>query len=110
MSAAEAQAGTASSNRVIQARYLLAGIKRNANAKVVLTNISSLPKTYTVTGLTATHEVYTYDISNPSAMGDDWQYTTAANSLTITGTFNGTDPTDLTLWLNVPESLAVTEA
>ena len=108
MSAAEAQAGTASSNRVIQARYLAAGIKRHACVKVVLSSITSLPKTYTVTGLTANHEVTEYQLSVPSAQGSDWTVTTAANSLTLSGTFNGSTATNVTLYLGIPETITAT--
>lgn len=79
MSAAEAQAGTATSNRVIRPDRLAAGIKRQACFKTTLSSISSLPKTFTVTGLTANHEVIRSILSVPSAQGSDWTITTAAN-------------------------------
>ena len=84
------------------------GHKVYACIKVALTSISSLPKTYTVTGLTANHELVRSVLSVPSAQGSDWTVTTAANSLTISGTFSGSTATDLTLYFAIPETIAAT--
>ena len=108
MTLAEAQGGTDTNDRVIRADRMAAAIKRQAVVKVVLSSITSLPKTYTVTGLTANHEVTEYQLSNPNAQAGDWTVTTATNSLTLSGTFNGTDATNVTMYLGIPETITAT--
>lgn len=85
------------------------GLKVYALVKVSLSSVSSLPKTYTVTGLTEDHEVIKSVLSVPEAQGSDWTITTDDDELTISGTFRGTDPTNITLYLAIPETLTATE-
>lgn len=108
MSLAEAVGGTDTNDRLIRSDRMAAAIKRQAVVKVVLSSITSLPKTYTVTGLTANHEVTEYQLSNPNAQAGDWTVTTAANSLTLSGTFNGSTATNVTMYLGIPETITAT--
>lgn len=50
---------------------------------------SSLPKTITDSRITTYHYVAKYYLSNPSAQTSDWTITTAAGSLTISGSISG---------------------
>ena len=50
---------------------------------------SSLPKTITDSRITTYHYVAKYYLTNPSAQTSDWTITTAAGSLTISGSISG---------------------
>ena len=66
-------------------------------------NFSALPFTYPTSGTDSNIEsdmvvVKSY-LSTPSAQGSNWTVSTASGSLTITGTYNGTTETNITLYL-----------
>lgn len=66
--------------------------------KIVTSNFSSLPQTISDANIKATHEVISAVLSNPAAqVADNWAWTTAAGSLTLSGTISGT--TNVTLYL-----------
>lgn len=110
MSVAEAEACTATSSRIIRPDRLGAAIKRLGCVKINVTGINSLPKTYTATGLTASHEMVKYLMSNTAVMGSDWTVTTAADSFTISGTFSGSGTTNLTMYFAIPETITATSS
>ena len=68
--------------------------------KVSFSSFSSLPQTVSDTDVTATQEVVHAVLSNPAAQTGDWTVTTAAGSVTVSGTINGS--TTLTLYLAEP--------
>ena len=70
-----------------------------ADKVLVLTgsSISSLPYTISNSNITASHVVVNSVLSNPSAQTGDWTVTTAAGSLTISGSISET--TNITLYL-----------
>ena len=68
--------------------------------KVVFSSFSTLPQTVSDTNVTATQEVVNAVLSNPAAQTGDWTVTTAAGSVTVSGTINGS--TTLTLYLAEP--------
>lgn len=110
MTTAQAQAGTDTTAYTVSPSNMAAGIKRYACFKAVLNNIASLPKTFTVTGVTANHEVIESYLSNGFAQPEDWTVTTAANSITISGDFEGSTATNLILYLGIPESVTGTSS
>ena len=67
---------------------------------VTFSSFSSLPQTATNDKITATQVVLNSVLSNPAAQTDDWTVTTAAGSVTVSGTINGS--TTLTLYLAEP--------
>jgi len=76
--------------------------------EVTTPSFSSLPQTYTVSGITANHTLVQDGfafLSNPSAQGSDWTITTAANAVTISGTFSGTTATTVKMSLGVKRSV-----
>lgn len=74
--------------------------------KVTLPSASSSKLTFSAPGITANHvlcvEGHVY-YSNPSAVMSDLSITTAANSITITGTLSGT--TDIIVTLGIPRTI-----
>lgn len=76
--------------------------------KVTLTDITSLPVTFTgLTGVTAQHEalVENYGVITPkSSANGDWSFTCGTESVTIDGTFNGSTPTTVKLTLCIPDN------
>ena len=76
--------------------------------KVELTNITSLPVTFTgLTGVTAQHEalIDNYGVITPkSSANGDWSFTCGTESVTISGTFNGSTPTTVKLTLCIPDN------
>lgn len=83
--------------------------------KVVTPTFSSLPQTFTATGLTASHELIqqghawvcnaNQTASLDSAMGSDWTISTAANSITISGTFSGSTAARIVATMGVPKAI-----
>ena len=69
--------------------------------KVEVASFSSLPKTVTDSRIKASDVCIEAVISDPSAQTGDWTITTAAGSLTISGSISGS--TSATLFLTVPE-------
>lgn len=71
--------------------------------KVTKQSVSSLPTTISNANITAAMEVPPGNLylTNPSAHVGEWTFTTAAGSVTISGTISGT--TDITLWLETPQ-------
>lgn len=79
--------------------------------EVTTPTFSSLPQTFTATGVTANHTLVQDGfalLSNTSAMGNDWTITTGANSVTISGTFSGSTATSVTMTLGVKNSINAT--
>lgn len=74
--------------------------------KVTLPSVSSSKRTFTASGITANHEMvvegFAY-FSNPSAVTGTLTITTAANSITVTGSLSGT--TNIIVTLGIPRSL-----
>lgn len=74
--------------------------------KVTLPSASNSKKTFSAPGITADHvlcvEGHAY-FSNPSAVMSDLTITTAANSITITGTLSGT--TNIVVTLGIPRMI-----
>ena len=81
-----------------------------ASVKFVTPAFSSLPKTFYHEGITADMEVVegSSELSNPAAQTGDWTVTTAAGSLTITGSISGS--TTLKFKLEVPTTKQLTTA
>lgn len=79
-----------------------------ANQPLELTQsaVSSLPITINAAEITADMICKPGDIyvSNSAAWVGEWTFTTAAGSVTISGTISGT--TDITFWLTVPRTPA----
>ena len=66
-----------------------AAIGRN-NVFISLTSLSALPYTYSNSKITANHRVVSCVLSNTAAQPSDWNYSTGAGSVTISGTISGT--------------------
>ena len=83
--------------------------------KVTTPAFSSLPQTFTATGVTASHELIqqglawvcnsTQTASLDSAMGSDWTINTAADSITISGTFSGSTAARVVATMGVPKAI-----
>lgn len=69
--------------------------------QIDMASFSSLPQTVTDSRITADHVVVNSVLGTPSAQTGEWTWTTAAGSLTISGTINGT--TTMTLYLAVKQ-------
>ena len=65
-----------------------------------IASFSSLPKTVSNSAIKAGHIVLRDEVGTPSAMTSDWTVTTAAGSLTISGSISGS--TTLRLILGIP--------
>ena len=78
----------------------LADVVDHEAIRVTTPSFSSLPTTFTATGVTADMVVAEAVLSNPAAQTGAWTITTAADSITIAGTISGT--TALTLLLVKP--------
>jgi len=76
--------------------------------KVELTDITELPVTFTgLTGVTAQHEalIDNYGVITPkSSANGDWSFTCGTESVTISGTFNGSTATTVKLTLCIPDN------
>ncbi len=66
-----------------------AAIGRN-NVFISITSLSSLPYTVSNSKITANHRVVNAILSDTTAQPGDWSYSTAAGSVTISGTISGT--------------------
>lgn len=60
------------------------------NLFVSISNLSALPYTYSNSKITAKHRVVNMVLSNTAAQPSDWSYSSAAGSITISGTISGT--------------------
>ena len=93
-----------SGNRKQTKSAFLSGVTSDIAAhkplRVTTPSFSSLPTTFSATGVTADMVVAEAVLSNPAAQTGAWTITTAANSITIAGTISGT--TTLTLLLVKP--------
>lgn len=72
-------------------------ITGNKPIKCTKSGVSALPTTITKTGITATMQAVKMMLSAPYVQGSDWTITSAAGSITISGTINGT--TDIEVWM-----------
>lgn len=80
-------------------------IEESGIVKVTTPSFSSLPQTYTATGIDGDYELAVDGfalVSPSSAMGGDWNINTAANSITISGTFIGSNPCSVKMSLTKP--------
>lgn len=79
--------------------------------QVTTPSFSSLPQTFTATGITADHKLIVdgYALVTPeSSKGSDWDVETGANSIKITGTFNGSTATTVKMTLGIPNTKTAT--
>ena len=60
------------------------------NIFITISNLSSLPHTVSNSKITANHRVVNAVFSNTAAAPSDWSYSTAAGSVTLSGTISGT--------------------
>ena len=60
------------------------------NLFISISNLSSLPHTVSNSKITANHRVVNAVFSNTAAAPSDWSYSTAAGSVTLSGTISGT--------------------
>lgn len=67
---------------------------------VSVSSFSTLPQTVSDSKITANHVVIHSVLSNPAAQTGDWTVTTAAGSVSVSGTISGS--TTLTLYLAEP--------
>ena len=74
-----------------------AGVKKAVIKKVSKSSVSSLPTSISNSDITADMECVKAVLSNPAAQRSEWTVTTAAGSVTISGTISGT--TNITLYL-----------
>lgn len=75
--------------------------------KVTLPGITSLPKTFAVTGMTADHEPIQegYALVTPSSsMGSVWEWTSGNGTLQISGTFSGSTSTSVQITMGIPDN------
>ena len=74
-----------------------AGVKKACIIKVSKSSVNSLPTSISNSGITADMECIKAVLSNPGAQRSEWSVSTAAGSVTISGTISGT--TNITLYL-----------
>ena len=67
------------------------------NLYVSISNLSALPYTISNSKITAKHRVVNMVLSNTAAQPSDWSYSSAAGSITISGTISGTTNVHLIL-------------
>lgn len=72
-------------------------ITGNKPIKCTKSGVSALPTMITKTGITATMQAVKMMLSAPYVQGGDWTITSAAGSITISGTINGS--TDIEVWM-----------
>lgn len=72
-------------------------ITGNKPIKCTKSGVSALPTTITKTGITATMQAVKMMLSAPYVQGSDWTITSAAGSITISGTITGS--TDIEVWM-----------
>ena len=79
-----------------------AGVNNSRPLPLSKTSVSSMPAVITDSRITSTMICAPggMRLSNPSAQRSDWTITTAAGSVTISGTISGT--TNIYLWLEEP--------
>ena len=104
MTKAEATAGTVTASRVVQPSVFKESVEEIAasSAKVLVLSVSSfssLPKTVTNSNITSDMVVLKAELGTPSAQTADWDVTTSAGSLQITGTNAISGSTTLKLYL-----------
>ena len=81
----------------------------HAIEKIKLTDITALPVTITgLTGVTAWHEGLVDKICGgvtpSSSMGSDWTYVCGDGSITVNGTFSGSNLTTIDLTIGIPDN------
>lgn len=107
MSQAEATAGTSIIGKLISAKVLVDTIiakiasaiagKQDIPLWVDMGTVSSLPVTKSVSGITADMMCTAYLLGTPSAQTGDWTVTTAAGSVTVSGTISGSTTLEIKL-------------
>ncbi|MBQ6359045.1 MAG: hypothetical protein IJI97_08885 [Clostridia bacterium] len=78
------------------------GVKAALDSEVIVVNIpafSALPQTVSNAAITANHVLQRAELGTPSAQTGDWTVTTAAGSLTVSGSISGSTTLKLTLGL-----------
>ena len=82
---------------------LKSAIEKRGVVQITTGNFSALPYTYPTSGTNSKIEsdmvVINSTLSNPNSQASDWTVSTSNGSLTITGTFQGTTATNITLYL-----------
>ena len=72
---------------------------------VTLPGITSLPKTFNVTGITSDHELvqegFGY-VSPASSLGSDWNINTGSGTVQVTGTMSGSTSTTIKVTMGIP--------
>lgn len=100
MTKAEATAGTVTASRVVQPSVFKEAVEAIASVLVLsVSSFSSLPKTVTNANITSDMVVLKAELGTPSAQTADWDVTTSAGSLQITGTNAISGSTTLKLYL-----------
>lgn len=77
-------------------------VKADVAQEIITVNIaafSSLPKTVNNAAIKADHVLLAYTLGTASAQTEDWTVTTAAGSLTITGSMSGSTTAKIILGL-----------
>ena len=92
---------TANSTKPVTSGGIKTAINEVKIIKVDINSVSSLPQTVNNSKITANHVVINSVLSNPSAQLSDWTVTTAAGSVTVSGTISGT--TNISIYLGVTE-------
>lgn len=75
--------------------------------KVTLPGITSLNKTFTVTGMTANHELIQdgFALVEPeSSMGSNWTLVPGSGTVQVQGTFSGSTSTTITATFGIPDN------
>lgn len=78
------------------------GVKAALDSEVIVVNLasfSSLPQTVSNAVIKANHVLQRAELGTPSAQTGDWTVTTAAGSLTVSGSISGSTTLKLTLGL-----------
>lgn len=73
--------------------------------EVVLDGITSLPKTFSVPGITADHKLIQEGdayVSPRSSMADGWTLTAGNGTITVSGTFSGSTSTTIIATMGIP--------
>lgn len=74
---------------------------------VTLAGITSLPKTFTVQGITADHKLIQEGsayVSPRSSMANGWTLTSGNGTVTVSGTFSGSTSTTIIATMGIPDS------
>ena len=88
------------STNLITSGGVASAIANAVSAEIIVVNISAFngsQTTYAAQGVTANHVVVESNLSNPAAQIGAWKVTTGANSVSISGSVNGSTNVQLKL-------------